>query len=164
MQQSGIEAFWRSTVCGGSVLVKRRTRVLVEVQDPGAQGPRWILSDAPLQNRGRFMALSRDSDGSDEDMGAAPAIRRSGKRLRVTRRDRAQASQGSAFTADPPSMIGALEFGLTQLDSELGGPCPGEDLYCSLPEMNRATTAVVMSIRGRTQWRRNRTRTCCSRL
>ena len=30
------------------------------------------------------MALSRDSDGSDEDVGAEPASRQSGKRLRVT--------------------------------------------------------------------------------
>ena len=39
------------------------------------------------------MALSRDSDGSDEDVGAEPASRQSGKRLRVTRRDRARLPQ-----------------------------------------------------------------------
>ena len=50
-------------------------------------------SDAPLVNSGRFMALSRDRDGSDEDVGAEPPSRQSGKRLRVTRRDRARASQ-----------------------------------------------------------------------
>ena len=33
-------------------------------------------SDAPLVNSVRFMALSRDSDGSDEDMGEEPASRR----------------------------------------------------------------------------------------
>ena len=36
-------------------------------------------SDAPLVNSGRFMALSRDSDGSDEDVGAEPASRQSGR-------------------------------------------------------------------------------------
>ena len=76
-------------------------------------------SDALLVNSGRFMALSRNSDWSDEDLGAEPASRRSGKRLRVTRRDRARASQGSTFTRDPTSMSGTLEFDLTQLDSEL---------------------------------------------
>ena len=42
MKQSGIEAFRRSTVCGGSVLVKHLTQVLCHVPNPG--GPRWILT------------------------------------------------------------------------------------------------------------------------
>ena len=78
------------------------------------------------------MALSRDSD--DEDMAAEPASRRSGKRLRVTRRDRAQASQGSTFTGDSTSMSGALEFDLTQLDSELEAPLPPEALLAPTRE------------------------------
>ena len=41
-QQSGVEAFRRSMVCGGSVLVKHRTRVLCHVPHRG--GPRWILT------------------------------------------------------------------------------------------------------------------------
>ena len=79
-------------------------------------------SDALLVNSGRFMVLSRDSDGSDEDVGAEPASHQSGKRLRVTRRDRTRTYPGNTFTRDPSS--GALEFDLTQLDSELEGPLP----------------------------------------
>ena len=50
-------------------------------------------SDAPLVISGRFMALSRESDGSDEDVGAEPARSQSSKRLRVTRRDCARLPQ-----------------------------------------------------------------------
>ena len=73
-------------------------------------------SDAPLVNSGRLMALSRDSDGSDEEVGAEPASRQSGKRPHVTRRDRARASPGDTFTRDPSSVSEALESDLTQLD------------------------------------------------
>ena len=106
-------------------------------------------SDAPLVNGGRFTAVSRDSDGSDEDMGAEPASRQSGKRLRVTRRDRAQTSQGSTFTRDPTNMSGALEFDLTQLDSELEGPLPLEALVVPTRESESDTESVRAAPRRR---------------
>ena len=101
-------------------------------------------SDAPLVNSGRFMALSRDSDGSDEDVGAEPARSQSGKRLRVTRRDRARASPGNTFTRDPSSVSGALEFDLTQLDSELEGPMPPAE---ALVEPTRESESDTESVR-----------------
>ena len=95
-------------------------------------------SDAPLVNSGRFMA----SDGSDEDVGAEPASRQSGKRLRVTRRDRARGSPGNTFTRDPSSVSGALQFDLTQLDSELEGPMPPAEALLSRPgSLNRTPRA-----------------------
>ena len=103
-------------------------------------------SDAPLVNSGRFMALSRDRDGSDEDVGAEPGSHQSGKRLRVTRRDRARASPGNTFTRDPSSVSGALEFDLTQLDSELEGPMPPAE---ALVEPTRESESDTESVRVR---------------
>ena len=76
-------------------------------------------------------------------MGAEPASRQSGKRLRVTRRDRARASPGSTFT-DPTSVSGALEFDLTQLDSELEGPLPPAE---ALVEPTRESESDMESVR-----------------
>ena len=100
-------------------------------------------------------------------MGAEPASRRSGKRLRVMRGDRAQASQGSTFTGDPSSVSGALEFDLTQLDSELEGPLPPAEALVEPTRESESDTesvesraqektcvAILPEIRGRTQWRR----------
>ena len=104
-------------------------------------------SDAPLVNSGRFMALSRDSDGSDEDVGAEPARSQSGKRFRVTRRDCARASP---LTRDPSSVSGALEFDLTQLDSELEGPMPpAEALVGPTRESESETESVRVVPRRR---------------
>ena len=52
-------------------------------------------SDAPLVNSGRFMALLRDNDGSEEDVGVEVS-----KRLRVTRRDRAEVRAWKLFGRD----------------------------------------------------------------
>ena len=90
---------------------------LVKASHPGPVSPD---SDALLVNSGRFMALSRDR----------PASCQSGKRLRVSRRDRARASPGNTFTRDPSA----------QLDSELEGPMPPAE---ALVERTRADTESV---------------------
>ena len=99
-------------------------------------------SDAPLVNSGRFMALSRDSDGSDEDVRAEPVRRQSGKRLCLTRRDHARASPRNTFTRDPLSV--SVEFDLTQLDSELEGPMPPAE---ALVEPTRESESDTESVR-----------------